>query len=186
MQDTVLVWTDGACSPNPGTGGWGWHDNQGGSGCGGQDNTTNNQMELTAIIKALETYPDGQKVILYSDSQYCINGATAWRAKWKRNDWKNKGKPQPNRDYWLELEQHIERLFVKFEWVKGHDGNEGNEKADALAEQGRLQQAGKPPKVAKPKEQQQEQENNHHDAGLVKRVAALEKAVVRLMVRLDQ
>lgn len=137
MTKAVEVWADGACHPNPGTGGWGWHDSNGNQDSGGERESTNNRMEMTAILEALKTYPDGTKVKVYSDSQYCVNGLTIWRKKWQKANWHKKSDPMPNRDLWLKLETQLNRLNISFEWVKGHDGNAGNEKADALANKGR-------------------------------------------------
>lgn len=141
MDNTIEVWADGSCSPNPGIGGWGWHDSLGNQGTGGAKQSTNNRMEMTAILEALKTYPNGTNVVVYSDSVYCVKGLTEWRAKWKRNNWSKKGAPMPNKDLWVALEEQLNRLKVRVEWVKGHNGNEGNEKADALAEKGRADAA---------------------------------------------
>lgn len=134
----MQIWTDGSCEPNPGPGGWGWHGDDGRQAYGGQPNTTNNRMEMTAILNALVELPDGCEVVVYSDSQYCIKGLTAWRAGWKRKNWTRRGEAIPNRDLWLALEAQLLRLKVEFRWVRGHDGNEGNERADALANEGRI------------------------------------------------
>lgn len=133
------IWTDGACWPNPGTGGWGWYRSDGVSDCGGEKGTTNNRMEMTAILEALSKLPDGQNVIVYSDSQYCVKGLTVWRKGWSKKNWMKKGEPMINRDLWMQLEGHVLRLEAKFVWVRGHDGNHGNERADMLAERGRAE-----------------------------------------------
>lgn len=138
----IEIWTDGACEPNPGTGGWGWHlrdghDNYRASDFGGEVNTTNNRMEMTAILEALKALPDGETAIVFSDSQYCIKGLTIWSKKWAKNNWKKKGKPMINQDLWLALEEQKNRVFAKFQWVRGHNGNKGNEHADELANAGR-------------------------------------------------
>lgn len=153
MQDTIKVWSDGACHPNPGKGGWGWHDSNGSQGNGGMQKTTNNQMEMIAILEALKTYPDDTKVIVYSDSQYCVKGLTIWRKGWQKKNWLKNGAPMPNRGLWLQLEEQIKRLNVSFVWVRGHNGDAGNEKADALARAGRdgLSLSGQfPVSVSKP------------------------------------
>lgn len=133
----IQIWTDGSCYPNPGPGGWGWHRCDGKQGYGGDINTTNNRMEMTAILKSLIELPRGQEVLIYSDSQYCIKGLTEWRKGWKRKNWIKKGEPMINRDLWIDLDQHVERLSITFEWVRGHNGNAGNEYADYLAGLGR-------------------------------------------------
>ena len=133
----MKIWTDGACEPNPGLGGWGWHRSDGRSACGGQEATTNNRMEMTAILEALIELPDGAEATVYSDSQYCVKGLTIWRKGWQKKNWRKKGLDMPNRDLWLSLENEMNRLNIKFVWVKGHAGDEGNEKADQLADFGR-------------------------------------------------
>lgn len=131
------IWTDGSCSPNPGPGGWGWHSSTGAHDYGGEKHTTNNRMEMSAILEALRKLPDGQQATVYSDSQYCVKGLTIWRTGWKKKDWRKGGEDMPNRDLWLELESQIARLNIEFQWVKGHAGHAGNERADELAEMGR-------------------------------------------------
>lgn len=132
-----VVWTDGACDPNPGVGGWGWHRNDGTSDFGGEPETTNNRMEMTAILNALKALPDGARAIVHTDSQYCVNGLTVWAAGWARKDWRKKGEPMPNRDLWLALDAEKKRVRADFRWVRGHNGDVGNEKADRLAVMGR-------------------------------------------------
>lgn len=136
-RETILVWTDGACWPNPGRGGWGWHRADGASDFGGERETTNNRMELTAIFEALRALPDGAAAIIYSDSQYCVRGLNDWSTAWSRKMWMRKGAPMPNRDLWIALEDQKRRVNAEFVWVRGHAGNIGNEIADRLAEQGR-------------------------------------------------
>lgn len=131
------IWTDGACEPNPGIGGWGWHRDDGVCRFGGATDTTNNRMEMMAILQALRELPDGSVVTIHSDSQYCIKGLTAWREGWRRKNWMKKGVPMLNRDLWLALEDQMGRVQAKFEWVRGHNGDAGNERADELAAQGR-------------------------------------------------
>lgn len=133
----LLIWTDGACYPNPGPGGWGWHRSDGEQAYGGMRETTNNRMELTAILDALKALPDGAQATVYSDSQYCVKGLTVWARGWERKGWMKKGEPMPNRDLWMALHEHKQRVSVRFEWVRGHNGDAGNERADRLAEQGR-------------------------------------------------
>lgn len=133
----MKIWSDGSCDPNPGPGGWGWHRDDGVYDCGGEKQTTNNRMEMTAILEALSKLPDGQEVEVFSDSQYCVKGLTIWRSGWRKNSWKKKGEAMPNRDLWLQLETQMNRLKVEIKWVKGHNGDSGNELADSLASQGR-------------------------------------------------
>lgn len=133
----LKIWCDGACEPNPGIGGWGWHRNDGQQQFGGEEETTNNRMEMTAILEALSKLPDGQVVTVYTDSQYCLKGLTVWRNGWKKKNWMKKKGPIPNRDIWVLLEAQLIRLDASFVWVKGHSGDPGNEKADLLAERGR-------------------------------------------------
>lgn len=131
------IWTDGSCHPNPGPGGWGYVRSDGVEACGGERKTTNNRMEMKAILEALIKLPDGHRVTIYSDSQYCVKGLTTWRKGWKRKGWRKKGADMPNRDLWIELEGHLERIDITVKWVRGHDGNWMNEKADNLANDGR-------------------------------------------------
>lgn len=132
------IWTDGACEPNPGLGGWGWHRGDGAMACGGDRETTSNRMEMTAILEAMRALPDGATATIHSDSQYCVKGMTEWAPGWKRRNWHRKdGSEMPNRDLWLALNAECDRLKVRFQWVKGHNGDPGNELADRLAEEGR-------------------------------------------------
>lgn len=133
----MKIWTDGACEPNPGLGGWGWHRSDGRSACGGEEATTNNRMEMTAILEALRELPDGAQGLVISDSQLCIKGLTVWRKGWAKKDWMRNGVPMKNRDLWVALEAEVVRVRPHFQWVKGHSGDPGNEKADQLAEFGR-------------------------------------------------
>lgn len=136
------IWTDGSCFPNPGPGGWGWHRSDGRSDCGGAANTTNNRMELVAILMALREVPDGARVTVYSDSQYCVFGLTKWSDSWKRRAWSKKGVPMPNRELWLLLEEQKSRVDARFEWIRGHSGDPGNERADELAALGAKRVSG--------------------------------------------
>ena len=135
------VWTDGACEPNPGKGGWGYliRDRRGEEweDCGGERYTTNNRMELIGILMALKALPDAASAVIYSDSQYCVNGLTVWKNGWKRRNWMKQGKAIPNRDLWMLLDAQQCRVRARFEWVRGHDGNPGNERADRMAEAAR-------------------------------------------------
>lgn len=132
----IHVWTDGACHPNPGNGGWGWTRSDGEEAWGGEAETTNNRMELLAIIYALERLPDDASGVLYSDSRYCVDGANAWMFSWARREWPAKIK---NTDLWRRLyEQRRRQPGMNIRWVRGHAHNPGNERADALAEKGRI------------------------------------------------
>ncbi|MDG0979524.1 MAG: ribonuclease HI [Halieaceae bacterium] len=140
MTKKVVIYTDGACKGNPGIGGWGaWlrageHEKE---LCGGEHETTNNRMELTATIKALQTLNVPCSVDLYTDSVYVRDGVTKWISNWKRNNWRTASKqPVKNKDLWQALDQAIGEHEVNWHWVKGHSGNEGNERADQLANKG--------------------------------------------------
>ena len=140
MADTVEIWTDGACSGNPGPGGWGVLVRTNGKETelyGGDPATTNNRMELMAAIVALESYPPSTKVILHTDSQYVKDGLTKWMAGWKRNGWKTADKkPVKNQDLWVRLEAAASAHKVDWRWVRGHSGHAENDRADALARKG--------------------------------------------------
>ena len=137
MSDTVEIFTDGACRGNPGPGGWGAVLRYGGHErllSGASDDTTNNRMELTAAIEALEALRRPCRVRLATDSTYVKNGITQWLAGWKRRGWKTADRrPVKNVDLWRRLERAGSRHEVDWVWVRGHAGHEGNEKADALA-----------------------------------------------------
>ena len=140
MTDELDAWTDGACSGNPGPGGWGvvlkWRDHEK-TLSGGEPKTTNNRMELMAAIQALESVQRPVHVHLRTDSQYVIKGITEWSKNWKKNGWQTKsGDPVKNEDLWQRLDALCERLTVQWTWVKGHAGNEMNERADELARAG--------------------------------------------------
>lgn len=134
------IFTDGACSGNPGPGGWGALLRWGGREreiFGGEKDTTNNRMELTAVIKALETLTRPVKVRLFTDSKYVMQGITTWIHGWKKNGWKTSAKePVKNVDLWRALDAAVQRHDVEWNWVKGHAGHDGNERADALANKG--------------------------------------------------
>ena len=134
----ITIYTDGACSGNPGIGGWGAVileiNKEGIFLNGGSDNTTNNRMELTAAIEALRYFEDRQTIILITDSKYVKDGIQSWIQNWKKNGWKTAAKkPVKNKELWIELDQLISRHTISWEWVKGHHGNVHNEKADYLA-----------------------------------------------------
>lgn len=139
----LVIWTDGSCSPNPGPGGWGLYAEADGNpwvslnGPGGK-NTTNNQMELKAAIEALKIIPPKTHAIIYTDSQYVKRGITEWISGWIRQGWKTSSKkPVKNKDLWVELSDLATNPNVEWQWVKAHNGNPGNEKADELAGKGR-------------------------------------------------
>ena len=133
----VTIYTDGACKGNPGPGGWGVVLRSGAKEKhlhGGEALTTNNRMEMTAIIHALKALKHPCIVDLYTDSKYVMQGVTEWLAGWKARGWKTAdGKPVKNQDLWLRLDAATQAHKVQWEWVRGHDGHEGNERADALA-----------------------------------------------------
>jgi ribonuclease HI len=137
----VEIYTDGACSGNPGPGGWGALLSCGGKTkeiCGGEPSgTTNNRMELMAAIQALELLTRPAVVRLHTDSAYLRNGITSWLPNWKRNGWRTADKkPVKNDDLWQRLDAAASKHQVQWLWVKGHAGDPGNERADALANQG--------------------------------------------------
>ncbi|MEM0987050.1 MAG: ribonuclease HI [Pseudomonadota bacterium] len=140
MADTVDIWTDGACSGNPGPGGWGVLLKVGGHEkelCGGEASTTNNRMELMAAIEALNALKDASAVRLHTDSTYVKDGLTKWIHGWKRNGWKTAAKkPVKNKDLWQALDTACARHQIEWVWVKGHAGEPGNERADELARAG--------------------------------------------------
>ncbi len=138
------IYADGACKGNPGVGGWGIVIFQGDNnevlaekyGYGGQ-NTTNIRMEMTAILEALKITKENEPITIYTDSDFSIKAITQWISGWKKKNWKTaKGDDVKNKDLWLEIEKHLEGKNVKFQWVKGHSGNYGNDYADRLANLG--------------------------------------------------
>ncbi len=140
MTKRIQIWTDGACSGNPGPGGWGAllqmgeHEKE---ISGGELETTNNQMELRAAIEALNTLKRKCEVDLHTDSKYVRSGITEWIHNWKRNGWKTAAKkPVKNVELWQALDEAISNHDVEWHWVKGHAGNPENERADELAGQG--------------------------------------------------
>lgn len=136
----VIIYTDGACSGNPGPGGWGAHLNRNGQRrelCGGEAQTTNNRMEMRAAIEALNALTRPCQVRLVTDSVYLRQGITQWLSNWKRKNWKTAaGKPVKNQDLWQALDQAAGRHQIDWQWVKGHSGDPGNELADELARKG--------------------------------------------------
>jgi ribonuclease HI len=139
-QPTVDIYTDGACSGNPGPGGWGAllrYGERTREMHGGEAPTTNNRMELMAAIQALEALTRPARVRLFTDSTYLRNGITKWMAGWQRNGWQTKErKPVKNVDLWQRLAEAVARHEIEWLWVKGHAGDPGNERADALANLG--------------------------------------------------
>jgi ribonuclease HI len=147
MTSGVVIFTDGACSGNPGPGGWGAVLMFGGREkeiCGGEADTTNNRMELMAAIQALEALNKPCKLELHTDSQYVRNGITQWLPSWKARGWKTADKkPVKNEDLWKRLDQARLRHDVDWRWVKGHAGHELNERADGLARKGLVEARAK-------------------------------------------
>lgn len=136
----IEIYTDGACSGNPGPGGWGVLIQENGEEqrlSGGEPDTTNNRMELMAAIEALNHFSEGTDLTIYTDSQYVKNGVTTWIEGWKRNGWKTAArKPVKNQDLWQRLDTLAAARKVTWKWVKGHAGDPGNEEADRLARVG--------------------------------------------------
>ena len=136
-MNEVTIYTDGACSGNPGKGGWGAiliYAKEKKYMSGSKQLTTNNQMELIATIEALKAILKPSNIALYTDSQYVKNGITSWIFNWKKNGWKTANKkPVANKDLWIELEKYVDFHSVNWFWVKGHSGDHYNEIADKLA-----------------------------------------------------
>jgi ribonuclease HI len=133
----VIIYTDGACRGNPGPGGWGATLEFAGTSRelkGSERNTTNNRMELTAAIEALQALKRPCSIDLYTDSEYLRKGITEWLQNWKQRGWKTAAKkPVKNVELWQALDEAVARHEINWHWVKGHSGNPGNERADALA-----------------------------------------------------
>lgn len=140
MSDKVIIYTDGACSGNPGNGGWGALLISGEKRreiYGGEKDTTNNKMELRAVIEALKLLKYKCNVDVWTDSQYVKNGISDWIIGWKKNGWKNsQKKPVKNKDLWMKLDELSSFHNVSWHWVKGHNGHIENERVDELARQG--------------------------------------------------
>jgi ribonuclease HI len=140
MSEMIDVYTDGACKGNPGPGGWGvlmrWNGHEK-ELFGGEPQTTNNRMELRAVIEALAVLKRGSNVRLHTDSKYVHDGITIWIHNWKKRGWKTADKkPVKNVDLWQQLDALAQLVTVTWVWVKGHAGHDGNERADALANRG--------------------------------------------------
>ena len=138
--DFIDIFTDGACSGNPGPGGWGailrWRGTER-ELWGGEPDTTNNRMEMTAAIRAIEAVKRPVKIRLHTDSTYVKDGITKWIANWKKKGWKTANrKPVKNMDLWQSLDEAVARHDVEWHWVKGHAGHPENERADELARRG--------------------------------------------------
>ena len=149
-MNRVAIWTDGACSGNPGPGGWGavlaWNGHRR-ELKGGAPETTNNRMELTAAIEALEALKRPSEIDLYTDSQYLRGGITSWLHGWKKNGWRTADrKPVKNDDLWRRLDEATRRHTIAWHWVRGHADTEGNLRADELAREGMAPFKGGPTK----------------------------------------
>jgi ribonuclease HI len=133
----IKIWTDGSCLGNPGPGGWGFIATDGkntAQRCGGEKMTTNNQMELTAVIRALTAARKHNEIEIHTDSQYVKNGMENWIIKWKKNNWKTADKrPVKNQELWKKLDELASAIKIHWVWVRGHNGEEFNERVDELA-----------------------------------------------------
>ena len=146
-NDAVVVYTDGACKGNPGPGGWGawlrWGEHEK-ELFGGEASTTNNRMELTAVIEALALLKRRSSVAVYTDSNYVKDGITTWIHGWKKRGWRTAGnQPVKNIDLWQKLDALVAQHQLQWHWVRGHTGDPGNERADQLANRGVASLAGR-------------------------------------------
>jgi ribonuclease HI len=139
-EEVIEIWTDGACKGNPGPGGWGVLLKMGAvekTLHGGEPLTTNNRMEMLAVIEALGALKRPCKVLLHVDSQYVMKGMTEWIHGWKQRGWRTADKkPVKNADLWMRMDEEVARHTITWKWVKGHAGDPGNERADLLANRG--------------------------------------------------
>lgn len=138
-MNNFQLFTDGACEPNPGNGGWGFilrrPDGSEIERSGRVPDTTNNRMEMTAVIEGLKLVPIGAAVEVVSDSQYVTRGCSEWMVKWKSRRWMKGQKPIKNVDLWRQLDELLETMTATFKWVRGHEGHAENERCDQLAGQ---------------------------------------------------
>lgn len=144
MDEHIIIYTDGGCHGNPGPGGWGFVlecDGKRIERRGGEKHTTNNKMELEAVISALSLVAEtpelsGRRIEIHTDSQYVKNGISSWIHSWMKKGWKTAaGKPVKNQEYWKRLKELDDRVNASWNWVKGHAGNELNERCDALVQE---------------------------------------------------
>ena len=137
IKETVQIFTDGACKGNPGVGGWGVlikSSNYINELKGYEQLTTNNRMELIAVIEGIKSIEKNANIEITTDSKYVKNGINLWIDNWKKNDWKTSSKkPVKNKELWLDLDKLVQNYNIEWKWVKGHSGHPGNEKADQLA-----------------------------------------------------
>lgn len=133
----LKIWTDGSCLGNPGPGGWAFVATDGkntAERCGGEKDTTNNRMELTAVIRAISAARKHSEIEIHTDSQYVKNGTQVWMKNWKKNNWRTADKkPVKNQDLWQKLDELVSTIKIHWVWVRGHNGEELNERCDELA-----------------------------------------------------
>ena len=136
-SEKIHVYTDGACAGNPGNGGWGVSielNDESVKLSGSEEGTTNNRMELRAVIEALKYFSNETKLVIFTDSKYVMLGIQEWRKNWKINNWRtSQKKPVKNKELWQELDKLVSNRNIEWQWVKGHSGDFGNEIADKLA-----------------------------------------------------